>query len=139
MPARDIYHYTVKRALVKAGWTVTHDSFPLQIGKKRLAADLGAERLISAENGMQQIVVEVKSFVGQSDVKDLQQALGQYVMYQQILDTMASERLLYLAVSRVTYNSVFTIELGQVLLQNCIIKLIVFDAETEEIVEWIPN
>jgi glycosyltransferase A (GT-A) superfamily protein (DUF2064 family) len=139
MPAKDIYHYTVKRALVKAGWTVTHDSFPLQIGKKRLAADLGAERLISAENGMQQIVVEVKSFVGQSDVKDLQQALGQYVMYRQILDTMASERLLYLAVSRVTYNSVFTIELGQVLLQNCIIKLIVFDAETEEIVAWIPN
>jgi hypothetical protein len=48
----------------------------LQIGKKRLSADLGAERLISAEKGIQKIVVEVKSFVGQSDVKDLEQAFG---------------------------------------------------------------
>jgi len=61
----------VKRALQKDGWTITHDPFPLQIGKKRLSADLGAERLISAERGLQKIVIEVKSFVGQSDVKDL--------------------------------------------------------------------
>jgi hypothetical protein len=69
MARRDIYHDTVKRALQKDGWTITHDPFPLQIGKKRLSADLGAERLISAEKGIQKIVVEVKSFVGQSDVK----------------------------------------------------------------------
>ncbi|TYQ30005.1 hypothetical protein PseudUWO310_11325 [Pseudanabaena sp. UWO310] len=47
--ARDIYHNTVRIALEKDGWTITHDPFPLQIGKKRLSADLGAERLISAE------------------------------------------------------------------------------------------
>jgi hypothetical protein len=57
----------------------------LQIGKKRLSADLGAERLISAEKGIPKIVVEVKSFFEQSDVKDLEQALGQYVLYRQIL------------------------------------------------------
>ncbi|MBE9151847.1 element excision factor XisH family protein, partial [Coleofasciculus sp. LEGE 07092] len=116
MARRDIYHDTVKRALQKDGWTITHDPFPLQIGKKRLSADLGAERLISAEKGIQQIVVEVKSFVGQSDVKDLEQALGQYVLYRQVLNEMGIERILYLAVSRPTFNSVFTIELGQVLL-----------------------
>ena len=75
VPAKDIYHDTVKRALQKGGWTITHDSSPLQIGKKRLSADLGAERLISAERGLQRIVVEVKSFVGQSDVKDLEQSI----------------------------------------------------------------
>jgi XisH protein len=139
VPAKDIYHNTVKTALQRDGWTITHDPFPLQIGKKRLSADLGAERLISAEKGIQKIVVEVKSFVGQSDVKDLQQALGQYVMYRQILDEMGIERNLYLAVSRLTYNNVFTIELGQVLLKNQIVKLIVFDDESEVIVQWIPN
>ena len=139
MPARDIYHDTVKFALQKDGWTVTHDPFPLQIGKKRLSADLGAERLISAEKGTQRIVVEVKSFVGQSDVKDLEQALGQYVLYRQILKEMRSERSLYLAVSQTTFNSVFTIELGQVLLKNQIIKLVVFDDESEAIVQWIPD
>nr|WP_271254365.1 element excision factor XisH family protein [Pseudanabaena sp. Chao 1811] len=59
MPARDIYHNTVKTALEKDGWTITHDPFPLQIGKKRLSVDLGAERLISAEKNLQKIVVEM--------------------------------------------------------------------------------
>lgn len=131
MPARDIYHDTVKFALQKDGWTITHDPFPLQIGKKRLSIDLGAERLISAEKGTQRIVVEVKSFVGQSDVKDLEQALGQYILYRQILNETGIDRKLYLAVSQLTFNSVFTIELGQVLLKNQIIKLIVFDDESE--------
>ncbi|WP_103666718.1 element excision factor XisH family protein [Pseudanabaena sp. BC1403] len=139
MPARDIYHNTVKTALEKDGWTITHDPFPLQIGKKRLSADLGAERLISAEKGIQKIVVEVKSFVGQSDVKDLEQALGQYILYRQILNETKIERDLYLAVSRLTFNSIFTIQLGQILLTNQIIKLIVFDDESEVIVQWIPN
>lgn len=139
MPARDIYHSTVKTALEKDGWTITHDPFPLQIGTNRLSADLGAERLISAEKGIQKIVVEVKSFVGQSDVKDLEQALGQYILYRQILNETKIERDLYLAVSRLTFNSIFTIQLGQMLLTNQIIKLIVFDDESEVIVQWIPN
>jgi XisH protein len=139
VPAKDIYHDTVKLALQKDGWTITHDPFPLQIGKKRLSADLGAERLISAEKGLQRIVVEVKSFVGQSDVKDLEQALGQYVLYRQILNEMGIERSLYLAVSQATFNSVFTIELGQILLRNQVVKLIVFDAENEAIAQWIPS
>ena len=139
MSARDIYHNTVRLALEKDGGTITHEPFPLQIGKKRLSADLGAERLISAEKGLQKIVVEVKSFVGQSDVKDLQQALGQYVLYSQILNEMEIERVLYLAVSQPTFNSVFTIELGQILLKNQIVRLIVFDDENEVIVKWIPD
>jgi len=137
--ARDIYHNTVKTALKKDGWTITHDPFPLQIGKKRLSADLGAERLISAEKNLQKIVVEVESFVGQSDVKDLEQALGQYILYRQILNETKIERDLYLAVSRLTFNSIFTIQLGQMLLTNQIVKLIVFDDESEVIVQWIPN
>ena len=139
MSARDIYHNTVRIALEKDGWTITHDPFPLQIGKKRLSADLGAERLISAEKELQKIVVEVKSFVGQSDVKDLQQALGQYVLYSQILNELEVKRVLYLAVSQPTFNSVFTIELGEILLKNQIVRLIVFDDESEVIVKWIPD
>lgn len=139
MSAKDIYHDTVKRALQKDGWTITHDPFPLQIGRKRLSADLGAERLINAEKGTQQIVVEVKSFVGRSDVKDLEQALGQYILYRQVLNEMQSDRNLYLAVSEEIFNSVFTIELGQVLLKNNLVKLIVFDKESEAILQWIPD
>ena len=139
MSAKDIYHNTVKRALQKDGWTITHDPFPLQIGRKRLSADLGAERLINAEKGTEKIIVEVKSFVGRSDVKDLEQALGQYVLYRQVLNEMQINRNLYLAISEEVFNSVFTIELGQLLLNNNLVKLIVFDKESEEILQWIPD
>lgn len=64
MTRKDIYHDKVKEALRKDGWIITHDPFRLRVGKKRLAMDLGAERLISAEKGIRKIVVEVKSFVG---------------------------------------------------------------------------
>lgn len=139
MPAKDIYHDTVKRALQKDGWIITHDPFPLQIGRKRLSADLGAERLINAEKGTQKIVVEVKSFVGRSDVRDLEQALGQYILYREVLNEMRSERNLYLAISQPAFKSVFTIELGQLLLKNLIVKLIVFDEKSEAILQWIPD
>jgi hypothetical protein len=51
MSGRDIYHDTVKSALQKAGWQITHDPFPLEIGMKRLSIDLGAARLIAASQG----------------------------------------------------------------------------------------
>ena len=139
MSAKDIYHDTVKRALQKDGWTITHDPFPLQIGRKRLSADLGAERLINAEKGTEKIVVEVKSFVGRSDVKDLEQALGQYILYRQVLNEMQINRNLYLAISEEIFNSVFTIELGQILLKNNLVKLLVFDKKSEAILQWIPD
>jgi phosphoglycolate phosphatase-like HAD superfamily hydrolase len=39
-----------------------------------------------------------------------------------IMENRPSDRTLHLAVSQATFNSVFTIELGQVLLKNQIIK-----------------
>jgi hypothetical protein len=44
-----------------------------------------------------------------------------------------------LALPQPTFNSVFTIELGQALLKNQVIKLIVFDDESEAIVQWLPH
>lgn len=139
MTRKDIYHDKVKEALRKDGRTITHDPFHLRIGKKRLAMDLGAERLISAEKGLRRIVVEVKSFVGRSDVKDLEQALGQYILYYQVMSEQNVERELYLAVHRRAYLAVFQSELGKILLKNGLIRLLVFDEFEEVIVEWIPN
>jgi hypothetical protein len=77
--------------------------------------------------------------VGRSDVRDLEQALGQYVLYRQVLNEMQIDRNLYLAISKAAFKSVFTIELGQVLLKNQIVKLIVFDEKSEAILQWIPD
>ena len=139
MARKDIYHETVKKALDKDDWEITHDPFQVYVGQKRLAMDLGAERLISAEKGTRKIVVEIKSFVSRSDVKDLQQALGQYVMYHQILVEQSIERELYLAIPHRTYGTIFQDELGQILLRNQLLRLLVFDEIEEVIVEWVPN
>ena len=50
MPARDLYHHTVKQALIHAGWEITHDPLRLQWGAKDTHVDLGAEALIAAEH-----------------------------------------------------------------------------------------
>jgi hypothetical protein len=82
MPRRDTHRDVVKRSLIKDGWTITHDPFPLHIGKKRLFADLGAKYLLSAEREERKIAVEIKSFAGSSDIRDLEQAVGQYTIYK---------------------------------------------------------
>lgn len=139
MARKDIYHNTVKKALDKDDWKITQDPFRIRIGKKRLAMDLGAERLISAEKGIRKIVVEIKSFIGRSDVKDLQQALGQYVLYHQVLVEQNIGRELYLAVPLRAYQTIFQSELGTLLLKHGLIRLLVFDETQEVIVAWVPD
>ncbi|MGK5093576.1 element excision factor XisH family protein [Deltaproteobacteria bacterium TL4] len=138
MPARDIYHDAVKKALIKENWHITHDPFKLKWGAKDLYVDLGAEKLLAAEKDSSKIAVEVKSFVGASDVKDLEEAVGQYVVYHAVLDQIEPDRKLYLAVREDVYHEVFEEPLGK-LLQVCQhIQLLIFDEDQERIVTWIP-
>ncbi len=139
MPKLDVFHNAVKNALEKDGWTITHDPLRLEIGKRRMYVDLGAERLIAAEKNLRKIAVEVKSFVGKSDFKDLEDALGQYVLYQKVLNATDRERMLYLAVSEITFMGIFSEEIGQLILSDPNFHLLVFQEDTEEISQWIPS
>ncbi|WP_083775336.1 element excision factor XisH family protein [Gloeothece citriformis] len=49
MPAKDIYHDTVKIALQKEGWSITNDPLVLRYGSKDLLVDLGAKKIIAAK------------------------------------------------------------------------------------------
>lgn len=138
MPVRDIYHDAVKRALIKDGWTITHDPLKLKLGRKDMYVDLGAERLLAAEKRGRQIAVEVKSFVGPSQLHDLEEALGQFVLYHDVLTELESQRELYLAVPHKILLDIFEEPLGQLLLKNNRAQLIVFDPHEEVIVRWIP-
>jgi len=48
MPARDTCHDSIKNALIKDGWTITHDPLRLQWGVKDMYVDLGAEKIVAA-------------------------------------------------------------------------------------------
>ena len=138
VPAKDIYHDCVKNALIKDGWNITHDPFKLEIGKKDLYIDLGAAQLIAATKTEQKIAVEIKSFIGRSDVDDLEKALGQYVLYFDILEDFEPERILYLAIPLTTFEDLFEEPIGKILLKKRRVKLIVFEPKKEEILKWIP-
>ncbi|WP_341527850.1 XisH family protein [Nostoc sp. UHCC 0302] len=98
MPAKDIYHNAVRNSLEKESWYITNDPFILKWGTRDLYIDLGAEKLIAAEKSGQKIAVEIKSFIGASPVADLENALGQYILYYDILSRLEPSRRLYLAV-----------------------------------------
>jgi XisH protein len=107
------------------------------VGRKDLFVDLGAERFLAAERQGEKIAVEVKSFVGASEVENLRDAVGQYVLYQSALAKIEPERILYLAIRQRIYADVFEEEIGRMLLERGIVKLIVFDPKTEVILQWI--
>ncbi len=137
MPAKDIYHNNVITALEKDGWTITNDPLPLKIGKRTLSVDMGTEKLFAAEKQGRKIAVKVKSFVSASPVHDLEQAVGQYILYEDILEQSEPERIIYLAIRTEVYAQIFSEPIGQILLENKRFKLIVFDSLKETIVRWI--
>lgn len=138
MPARDIHHALVRRVLIKDGWNITHDPMFLRWGRRSAYIDLGAERLLAAEKGTQRIAVEVKSFISPSDSADLENALGQYVLYHKILTRLDPERVLYLAIEEAVLYRVFDEAMRELLLDDQTMRLIVFDLAQEVIREWIP-
>ena len=124
-------------ALEKDGWTITNDPLTLKVGGRLAYVDLGAEKLLAAEKEGRRIAVEVKSFIGSSPVQDLEQALGQYIMYSQILEQQNSGLLLYLAITENVFLDFFSEELPQLMVKLNSVKLLVFDPEKAEILRWI--
>jgi hypothetical protein len=137
MPAKDIYHNAVRFALVKDGWEILTEDYTLEYGGDRLYVDIAAEKSIAAEKQGQKILVEVKSFLGRSFINDLEQAVGQYVVYRDILVETALDFELYLAITQGTYKSYFQRQLAQMIINRNQVKLLIVDAENEVIVEWI--
>jgi XisH protein len=134
---RDIYHEAVKTALMKDGWTITHDPYPLRYGEHRLYVDLGAEAPIGAEREGRKIAVELKSFLGRSEITDLERALGQYRLYRFLIRRTERDRTLFIAVPEETYYAVFDPGDGRDLVVEEELQLIVFDPQPEVILEWI--
>ena len=138
MPALDLYHDQAKNALVRDGWTITHDPLRLKWGGKDMYVDLGAEKIIAAEKGTQKIAVEVKSFIGASEMNDIENAMGKYVVYASVITRTEPDRKLYLGIHEETYLDIFESPLGELLLEDYQVHLMVFDLERERVIKWIP-
>lgn len=136
MSAKDIFHQAVKRGLQKDGWVITHDPLVVKFGKDKMSVDLGAEKIIAAERGTEKIAVEIKSFVGDSELFDYHAALGQFLNYRLALRFSEPERILFLAVPVSTYRSLFSREFAQASVQEYRVNLIIYDPTGEVILQW---
>jgi hypothetical protein len=139
VPARDHFHAHVRRALVNDGWTITHDPLHLRWGTKDMYIDLGAERFLGAEKSGHRIAVEVKTFSSPSIMDALEKALGQFVLYADVLERVEPARTLYLAVSAQVFQEIFEEPVGQLLLAKGRVRLLVFSTEAEVIEQWTPT
>jgi hypothetical protein len=140
MPRKDKYHIAVRVALEKDGWTITDDPLTLQVGKREIYIDLGAERVvIAAEKAGEQIAVEIKSLLGKSYFVDYYQSLGQFLVYQLALQKARSLRVLYLAIPVTAYEEFIDIDLFRDAWQAYSVNLLIFDEKENRILQWIRN
>jgi hypothetical protein len=137
MPARDKYHDAVKNALIKDSWTITADPYIIRYEDAELYADLAAEKPIAAERQGQKIVVEIKSFVGKSLMYDFHNALGQYIVYRNLIQLTEPEYKLYLAIDDIVYEEFFQRKSVQAVIAQNSLLLMIVDTEKEEIQQWI--
>lgn len=136
MSARDTVHNAARSALEKDGWTITHDPLTIKVDELDFYIDLGAERLLAAQKAGQKIAVEIKSFLGTSEVTEFHLALGQTLNYRSALRKTQPERVLYLAIPFDAYRDFFIIQFIQDVIAEYHVKLLIFDPIKEEIVLW---
>ena len=136
MAAKDIIHDAVKNALIKDNWTITDDPYTIEYEDATVFVDLGAERVIAAERNNEKIAVEIKSFIGPSTIHEIEQALGQYILYLSFLEEVEPDRKLYIAISDTVHDNIFCRKSIQFLIHRNQIPLIVVNITKEEIVTW---
>jgi hypothetical protein len=136
MSARDIFHNAVRVALEKDGWIITHDPLSVKVDEIDFYIDLGAERILAAQKAGQKIAVEIKSFLGASEVSDFYVALGQTLTYRSALRKKDPNRVLYLAISEDIYQDFFVRPFIQEVIVEYQLKLLIFSPIKEEVLLW---
>jgi hypothetical protein len=135
--AKDVIHENVKQALIKDGWTITAVPFTIRYEDATVFADLAAERVVAAEKAGRYIIVEIKSFLGQSAMQDFKEALGQYQTYLPFLHELGLKHKLYLAVSDIVYDQFFQRPSIRLLIKWHTLPILVVNTVEQEIIQWI--
>jgi hypothetical protein len=133
--AKDRFHNAVKTALEKEGWTITADPYEVSVGDVDFEIDLAAE-MLAAERAEEKIAVEIKSFIGGSNVSEFHTALGQFLNYQYALEEFDPQRKLYLAIPDSVYKSFFQRRFTRSVIARNQINLLVYEPKQEIIVQW---
>ena len=135
--AKDFYHHIFQKALIKDGWTITDDPLTVRVGRIGYEIYFGTERLIAAEKGNQKIAVELKSFVGVSNINEFHKAVGQFNDYFVALEIQDPKRELYLALPKEIWEDFCQELVIKKALESIGAKIIIFNPDLELISSWI--
>ncbi len=135
MPALDSCHDQIVRALEKTGWQVIPKPYKLPGPINSLLVDIEARRIY---DGFEQeiIVVEVKCFQNPAaTMHDIYVAIGQYLVYREIMDRLALDEPLYLAIPTEIYGILKSIA-SNIIAKNQI-KMMLVNLNAEVIEQWL--
>lgn len=135
MPSRDLYHYSVREALEKEGWLITHDPYSIAIGRRTGYIDLGAE-MIAAEKENEKIAVEIKTFLQKSELDAFEDAVGQFLVYLLALEKKDPLRVLWLAVPYSFYEHFFEDAFFVELIDRYHINILAYNEKENTIQLW---
>lgn len=114
---------------------MTHRSLFLRVGSSEAVyADL---RLQNRQDHRAIIILEVKCFSDRRKIVDeFYSAVGQYVLYRNVLRLKRMSVDLYLSVPASIYDTFFQRRSVQATIEDMKIRIIVIDVEREEVVRW---
>jgi XisH protein len=97
-----------------------------------------SSQFIGAKRDEQQLAIEIKGLQGRSVIAELEQAIGQYVLHRLLLTQVDPVRVMHLAISEQTYGEIFQEAIGQLVLNDLPLNLLVVDVEHSEVKQRIP-
>ncbi|WP_338421243.1 XisH family protein [Nostoc parmelioides] len=115
---------------------ITNDPLRIEVGDVEMYIDLGAEQILAAERAGEKIAVEIKSFIGASNISEFHTAIGQFFNYRVALEEQEPERVLYLAVPLGIYNAFFQLQFIKTVVERYKLKIMIYDPIQEVIVAW---
>lgn len=87
--------------------------------------------------GVRALVIEIKSFLDPSAAHSIETALGQYEVYRTLLEEIAPQEQLYLAISDAVYAKQFQRASFQLIVRKRHVRLVIVDVEQEEVIRWM--
>ncbi len=109
----------------------------LTLGQVNLKSNSIQGSLIGAEKNNSRIAIEIKDFRAKSIIKDLEQAIGQYVLYGLLFEKIDPGREVYLAITDTLYEDFFNEPIGELVVSELPLKMIIVNLQRVEIIKWI--
>ncbi len=111
--------------------------FAIRTNQHTVYADCLLERRQNGQNE-QAIILEVKCFTNpQNDLQEFYTAVGQYQFYKAAVAANQSATPVYLVLPFEAYSRLLRDNAVSSLLQQSMIRIVVVDLLTEEVVQWL--